>query len=319
MVTNALRAVPPEDEVDKDYSHNPQSHREVEAAEGTNRIIHTKPAAESTVMPTREADVRALSGFPLLATPYDKALVALIPPRQLATPATVNTALDSLPQPGITQSSFRLLSLIQRSHPNECAALLGLTVAVAVSSYAVTFSLGHLVDALNLGVESLGVSPAVITWGVTLAAASNERGFSSHTALRRSRKREGSSLCIMGELLRMERMRNYSLVGARMRHPTLKKRSGSVLNEWMNRPPNKDRSAPLGQVDVTLPVSLDANQIAQSGFNSRALWGSVAGLLGQCSSVAKQITRAVKGVLTPTRIRIYSSMIIERQYLTLGS
>lgn len=107
-----------------------------------------------------------------LSPSYDKALTQLIPPGQLATPATVNTALDTLPQPGIIQSSSRLLSLIQKSHPKECAALLGLTVAVAASSYAITFSLGHLVDALTLGVKSLGVSPAVITWGTTLAAAS---------------------------------------------------------------------------------------------------------------------------------------------------
>jgi len=107
-----------------------------------------------------------------LSSSYDEALNQLIPPGRLATSATVNTALDTLPQPGILQSSSRLLSLMRKSHPQECAALLGLTVGVAASSYAITFSLGHLVDALAAGAQGGGISPTIIKWGVTLALAS---------------------------------------------------------------------------------------------------------------------------------------------------
>lgn len=103
---------------------------------------------------------------------YDNALTQLIPPARLATPATVNTALETLPQPGILQSSSRLLSLIRKSYPKECAALLGLTVGVAASSYAITLSLGKLVDALTLGAQSGGITSSVITWGTSLALAS---------------------------------------------------------------------------------------------------------------------------------------------------
>lgn len=103
---------------------------------------------------------------------YDEALDQLIPPGRLATPATVNTALDTLPQPGILQSSSRLLSIMRISYPTECAALLGLTVGVAASSYAITFSLGNLVDALTLSTRGAGISPTLIAWGTTLALAS---------------------------------------------------------------------------------------------------------------------------------------------------
>jgi len=103
---------------------------------------------------------------------YDEALSQLIPPGRLATPATVNTALEMLPQPGILQSSSRLLSLMRKSHPKECAALLGLTFGVAASSYAITFSLGNLVDALTLATRGIGISPPVIAWGTALALAS---------------------------------------------------------------------------------------------------------------------------------------------------
>lgn len=107
-----------------------------------------------------------------LSPSYDEALDQLIPPGRLATPATVNNALEALPQPGILQSSVRLLSVMRTSYPKECAALLGLTVGVAASSYAITFSLGNLVDALTLGTRGAGVSHTIIAWGTTLALAS---------------------------------------------------------------------------------------------------------------------------------------------------
>jgi ABC-type multidrug transport system fused ATPase/permease subunit len=61
---------------------------------------------------------------------------------------------------------------MRSSYPKECAALLGLTVGVAASSYAITFSLGNLVDALTLGTRGAGISPTIIAWGTTLALAS---------------------------------------------------------------------------------------------------------------------------------------------------
>lgn len=122
---------------------------------------------------TSKSRATAVSSSPASISPsYDEALDQLIPPGRLATPATVNTALDTLPQPGILQSSSRLLSLMRSSYPKECAALLGLTVGVAASSYAITFSLGNLVDALTLGTRGAGVSPTIIAWGTSLALAS---------------------------------------------------------------------------------------------------------------------------------------------------
>jgi ATP-binding cassette subfamily B protein len=122
---------------------------------------------------TSKSRARSIPPPPASLSPsYDAALDQLIPPGRIATPTTVSTALDTLPQPGILQSSSRLLSIMRSSYPKECAALLGLTVGVAASSYAITFSLGNLVDALTLGTRGAGISPTIIAWGTTLALAS---------------------------------------------------------------------------------------------------------------------------------------------------
>lgn len=129
-------------------------------------------SASSGSGPKREDSRPIHSAHPAPTRTYDDALSKLIPPDRLTTAATVNTALESLPQPGILRSSYRLLSLIQKSYPRECAALLGLIVGVAASNYAITFSLGKLVDALSVGARDGGFTSAIITWGSTLALAS---------------------------------------------------------------------------------------------------------------------------------------------------
>ncbi len=102
---------------------------------------------------------------------YTSALNQLIPPDRIATSTQVNAALESLAPPGILESSTRLLSMMRKNFPRECLALSCLTAGVATTSYAITWSLGKLVDGLNLA-PSAGISTTIVMWGTSLALSS---------------------------------------------------------------------------------------------------------------------------------------------------
>jgi ABC-type multidrug transport system fused ATPase/permease subunit len=99
---------------------------------------------------------------------YKQELAAALPSDRINQSADIHNALEEL-QPGIFQSSLRMLSLFAFKHPQDFCKRLTASVAVAGFGFATTWGMGRLVDSLNKASTTNTVTPELIYSGITLA------------------------------------------------------------------------------------------------------------------------------------------------------